>query len=219
MNILLVNPPSPGIYNWIGLKLPPLGLAYLARTLEQESHQVKIVDLQVESKKELEKNLPNCDLVGITCETNKAPEALKIAELAKKEGRIVVLGGYHATFCDEELLNSGFVDYIVRGEGEYIFPQLVKVLENNQSPHSVLGISFREEGKIVRTLPAPLPQNLDDIPFPQRELLPLSKYWMTQVEGEPLVNMVTSRGCPFGCSFCASSQFSGKSGEPVLQKM
>ena len=118
MNILLVNPPSPGIYSWIGLKLPPLGLAYLASTLEQENHRVKILDLQVAPKKELKENLKNCDLVGITCETNKAYEALKIAESAKKEGRLVVLGGYHATFCDEELLNSGLVDYIVRGEGE-----------------------------------------------------------------------------------------------------
>jgi len=210
LDILLVNPPSPGIYNWIGLKLPPLGLAYLASTLEQENHRVKIIDLQVEPKKELQENIKNYDLIGITCETNKAPQALKVAELAKKEGCLVVLGGYHATFCDEELLNTGLVDYIVRGEGEYIFPQLVKALENNQSPHSVSGISFQEEGKIVRTPSVPPPHNLDEIPFPKRELLPLSKYWMTQVEGEPLVNMITSRGCPFGCSFCASSQFSGK---------
>ncbi len=67
MNILLVNPPSPGIYSWIGLKLPPLGLAYLASTLEQENHRVKILDLQVAPKKELKENLKNCDLVGITC--------------------------------------------------------------------------------------------------------------------------------------------------------
>ncbi len=55
----LVNPPSPGIYSWIGLKLLPLSLAYLASTLEQENHRVKILDLQVAPKKELKENLKN----------------------------------------------------------------------------------------------------------------------------------------------------------------
>ncbi len=68
-----------------------------------------------------------------------------------------MLGGYHATFM-MRILNSGLVDYIVRGEGEYIFPQLVKVLENNEFPHSVLGISFRRRKNCPHSSCSSFPQ-------------------------------------------------------------
>lgn len=209
MRVLLVQPPSPGIYDLIGVKLPPLGLAYLAASC-QNAHSITIVDLQVEERRRLEEELRRCDLVGITTTTSTFPEALRIAQRAKDYGRTVVMGGYHATFQDEETLQSGVVDYIVRGEGEGIFAQLLDALEKGTPPEHVPGISFLKEGKLLRT-PSPLPpQDLDALPFPARELLPLSKYWMTQLEGEPLVNVITSRGCPFACKFCASSQFSGR---------
>ncbi|MBC7216863.1 MAG: radical SAM protein [Candidatus Caldatribacterium sp.] len=209
MRVLLVQPPSPGIYDFIGLKLPPLGLAYLAASCRKR-HTVAIVDLQVEEKKRFQEELKRCDLVGITATTSTFPEALKIAREAKNAGRIVVMGGYHATFQDEETLRSRLVDCVVRGEGEEIFVLLLDALENGVSLDAVPGISFLRDDALIRT-PSPLPpQDLDALPFPARDLLKLSKYWMTQLEGEPLVNVVTSRGCPFACTFCASSHFSGK---------
>lgn len=209
MRVLLVQPPSPGIYEFIGLKLPPLGLAYLAAACRKH-HEVSIVDLQVEEKRRFQEELARCDIVGITATTNTFPEALKIAQEAKKAGRIVVMGGYHATFQDEEALQSGYVDYVVRGEGEEIFALLLNALESGAPREGIPGISFLQDGILVRT-PSPLPpQDLDALPFPARDLLRLSKYWMTQLEGEPLVNVITSRGCPFACTFCASSHFSGR---------
>lgn len=209
MRVLLVQPPSPGIYDFIGLKLPPLGLAYLA-AMCRRNHTVTIVDLQVEEKKRFQEELARCDLVGITATTSTFLEALNIAQEAKRAGRIVVMGGYHVTFQDEEALRSGFVDYVVRGEGEEIFALLLEALENGTPPERIPGISFLREGILMRT-PSPLPpQDLDALPFPARDLLKLSKYWMTQLEGEPLVNVITSRGCPFACTFCASSSFSGR---------
>uniref|UniRef100_A0A7V3YLQ2 B12-binding domain-containing radical SAM protein n=1 Tax=Candidatus Caldatribacterium californiense TaxID=1454726 RepID=A0A7V3YLQ2_9BACT len=209
MRVLLVQPPSPGIYDLIGLKLPPLGLAYLAASCRTH-HEVAIVDLQVEDAKRFEEELRRCDLVGITATTSTFPEALRIARKAKDEGRLVVMGGYHVTFRDEEALRSGVVDYVVRGEGEEIFVELLEALERGISPENVPGISFLREGTILRTPTSLPPQDLDALPFPARDLLQLSKYWMTQLEGEPLVNVLTSRGCPFACKFCASSHFSGR---------
>ncbi len=209
MRVLLVQPPSPGIYDFIGLKLPPLGLAYLAASCRHR-HTVHIVDLQVEEKRRFREALETCDLVGITATTSTFPEALNIAQEAKKARRIVVMGGYHVTFQDEEALQSGFVDYVVRGEGEEIFPALLDALESGTPPERVPGISFLRDGRLIRTPLLLPPQDLDALPFPARDLLPLSRYWMTQLEGEPLVNVVTSRGCPFACTFCASSRFSGR---------
>jgi anaerobic magnesium-protoporphyrin IX monomethyl ester cyclase len=209
MRVLLVQPPSPGIYDLIGLKLPPLGLAYLAASCRTH-HEVAIVDLQVEDTKRFEEELKRCDLVGITATTSTFPEALRIARKAKEEGRVVVMGGYHVTFRDEEALRSGVVDYVVRGEGEEIFAKLLEAIEREIPPENVPGISFLREGKIFRTPTSLPPQDLDALPFPARDLLQLSKYWMTQLEGEPLVNVLTSRGCPFACKFCASSHFSGR---------
>ncbi|MGQ9622422.1 MAG: B12-binding domain-containing radical SAM protein [Candidatus Caldatribacteriaceae bacterium] len=223
MRVLLVQPPSAGIYETIGVKLPPLGLAYIAST-SLRHHTITVVDLQVEGKERFEEELKKCDLVGITATTNTFPRALDIAQRAKDEGRIVVMGGYHVTFCDEETLHSGCVDYVVRGEGEYVFTELLDALEEGHPLEKIPGLSFMREGTLFRTPSALPPEDLDALPFPARELLPLSKYWMTQLEGEPLVNVLTSRGCPFACKFCASSRFSGtkwraRSPENVMREL
>lgn len=209
MRVLLVQPPSLGIYDFIGLKLPPLGLAYLAASCRNR-HIVRIIDLQVEDKKRFRKELEQCDLVGITATTSTFPKALEIAQEAKKAGRIVVMGGYHATFQDKETLRSGYVDYVVRGEGEEVFALLLDALESGKPLENVPGISFLKDGNLIRISSPPPPQDLNALPFPARDLLQLSKYWMTQLEGEPLMNVITSRGCPFACTFCASSHFSGR---------
>lgn len=209
MKTLLLYPPSQGVYNHIGLKLPPLGLAYLA-SFARQYHETHIVDLQVENPKDLEKRFERYEVVGITTLTNTVSSALRLTRQAKAKKCFVVMGGYHPTFQDEEILRSGFVDVVVRGEGEETFLELLNSLENGQPFHHISGISFLKEGKLIRTPPRIPPQRLDDLPFPAWELLPLSKYWMTQIEGEPLLNMITSRGCPFSCTFCASSRFAGR---------
>lgn len=210
MKVLLLYPPPQGIYHHIGLKLPPLGLAYLASFVRRH-HQVHIVDFQVEHPKDLEKRLEEYDVVGISALTNTAQVALNIARWAKTKKRLVIMGGYHPTFQDEEMLRSGYVDVIVRGEGEETFLELLDTLENNAPLERVPGISFLKAEHVIRTVPRNPILNLDSLPFPAWDLLPLSKYWMTQVEGEPLLNVITSRGCPFGCTFCASSRFAGRS--------
>ncbi|NSW75408.1 MAG: cobalamin B12-binding domain-containing protein [Candidatus Atribacteria bacterium] len=223
MKVLLLYPPPQGIYHHIGLKLPPLGLAYLA-SFARKRHEIHILDLQVEKAKDLEKYLDNYEVVGISALTNTIHSALRIARMAKAKKRLVIMGGYHPTFQDEEVLRSGFVDIVIRGEGEETFLELLEHLESGKSLTHVSGISFLEKEQLIRTSPREPFQQLDHLPFPAWDLLPLSKYWMTQIEGEPLMSVVTSRGCPFGCTFCVSSRFSGKywrarSPENVFQEL
>jgi anaerobic magnesium-protoporphyrin IX monomethyl ester cyclase len=223
MKALLIYPPPRGIYHAIGLKLPPLGLAYIA-AFARKNHEIHILDLQVDNPRNLGERLETYDAIGISSLTNTIHSALHIAKQAKAKKRLVIMGGYHPTFQDEELLRSGLVDVVVRGEGEETFLDLLNSLENNRPLGSIPGISFLQEGKLVRTAFRNPPQHLDLLPFPAWELLPLSRYWMTQVEGEPLLNVVTSRGCPFGCTFCASSRFAGRrwrarSPENVFQEL
>lgn len=223
MKVLLLYPPPQGIYHHIGLKLPPLGLAYLA-AFAREHHEIHILDLQVEKTRDLEKYLDNYEVVGISTLTNTIHSALRIARIAKAKKRLVIMGGYHPTFQDEEVLRSGFVDVVIRGEGEETFLELLEHLESGKSLTHVSGVSFLKNEQLIRTSSREPFRHLDHLPFPAWELLPLSKYWMTQIEGEPLMSVVTSRGCPFGCTFCVSSRFSGKywrarSPENVFQEL
>ena len=111
MKVLLVNPPSANLYGALGNRYPPLGLAYLAAVTRERGYKVSIVDVDLEPEHPVD--FGTWDVVGITSDTPRYPEALKVAKEAKKGGCIVVMGGYHVTFRDEEALSSGLVDYVV----------------------------------------------------------------------------------------------------------
>jgi anaerobic magnesium-protoporphyrin IX monomethyl ester cyclase len=209
MKILLINPPAGSIYFMLRLKTPPLGLAYVAAVLEQANHQVNIIDLNVEPKDYQALPYSEFDLVGISVDTMRYPISLKIAEAAKRQKRMVVAGGQHVTFFDSEALSTGLFDFVVRGEGEYTMLDLVKHIEEGNSFQEVKGISFLDDEEVIRTPSRPLIQDLDSVPFPARELLPLQNYTVT-LNGRFMTAALTSRGCPFNCDFCAASQFFGR---------
>ena len=209
MKILLINPPAGSIYYMLRLKTPPLGLAYVAAVLKQANHQVKIIDLNVESVDYQTLPYSDFDLVGISVDTTRYPIALKIAEAVKRQKRMVVAGGQHVTFFDSETLSTGLFDFVVRGEGEYTMLDLVQHIEEGNSFREVKGISFLSDGELIRTPSRPLIQDLDSLPFPARELLPLQNYTVT-LKGRFMSAALTSRGCPFNCDFCSASQFFGR---------
>jgi len=188
--------------------MSPLGLAYVGAVLKEGGYEVKVIDLNVEKINHRTYPYKRYDLVGISVDTTRYPVSLKIAEQAKKSGVDVVMGGPHVTFFDDETLSSKQVDYVVRGEGEYIMLDLVKHLNNGKSLEEVKGISYLSGNQIIKNPPAPLAHDLDSIPFPARELLPLDRYTNT-LRGRFSASMVTSRGCPFDCDFCSCSAFSG----------
>ncbi len=207
MRILLVNPPVGFGYYSMGLSRPPLGLAYLASLLVND-HDVEIIDFNIERKRWKHFPFAGYDVIGISADTARYSTAMKIAKLAKAGGAKVVMGGPHVSFFDEDALRSGFVDYIIKNEGEYSFHSLIKSLSGEIPIDDVQGLSRISDGEIVRTAPAPFINDLDSLPFPARDLLPLRRY-KEKIDGRPMTTMITSRGCPFNCNFCSSSQFSG----------
>jgi anaerobic magnesium-protoporphyrin IX monomethyl ester cyclase len=222
MRILLVNPPTGFSYYSIGIRRPPLGLAYIASLLRCH-HQVKIVDFNVEKKDWNKYPYSEFDIVGISVDTVRFPISLRIAKLAKNQGAIVVMGGPHVSFLDKDALESEVVDYVVRNEGEYSFLSLVKFLSKEIILEEVRGVSYLTNGKLSRTPDAPFIYDLDSLPFPARELLPLQLYG-EKMNGRLTTTLVASRDCPFNCDFCSSSQFFGvrwraRSVENIFEEM
>jgi anaerobic magnesium-protoporphyrin IX monomethyl ester cyclase len=177
--------------------------------MEREGHQVVIRDLAVRKRME-EKDYKEYDIVGISTDTARHVQALRIAKKAKARGCTVVMGGPHPCYVDEEILSTRRIDFIVQGEGEITFSELAATLEKaDKELHAVQGISFLSNGKLVRTPSRPFIENLDSLPFPARHLIHLEDYQRTKFGGRPITPLITSRGCPYQCSFCASSHFWG----------
>jgi anaerobic magnesium-protoporphyrin IX monomethyl ester cyclase len=209
MNILLINPAPSGTLKATGVLFPPLGLLYVAAYAEKEGHHVVVRDLAVRRKEE-EIDFRKYDLVGISTDTTRHRQALRLAKRAKRSGCTVVMGGPHPGYVDGEILLTKRVDFIVRGEGEITFSELVGALQKEKPTfHSIQGISFSSKGQLVRTPPRPFVEDLDRLPVPARHLIHMDDYRRTKLGGRDITPLVTSRGCPYRCAFCASSHFWG----------
>ena len=228
MKVCLISPPyNSAAESVVGITSPPLGLAYIASMLRQ-NHEVKIIDSIIlnYTLRDIEKELQtfNPDVVGIASVTPSIYEAYKVAKIAKKvrEDCIVVFGGPHATFMSRQTLEEcKYIDIIVKGEGEETIKELIESIEKGAPLNKVRGITFREKNEIIDSEPRPFIKNIDDIPFPSRDLLPMHLY---KFNGVKYTTMLTSRGCPFKCSFCSSSRlfggyWRGRSPENVLEEM
>ncbi len=210
MKILLINPAPSGTLKATGVLFPPLGLLYLAAYVEREGHAVEIKDLAVQKKRDAT-DFKKFDVVGISTDTTRHREALRLAGQAKSRGCTVVLGGPHPGYVDEEILSTRKVDFIVHGEGEITFSELISALERKSGAlHFIPGISFFSNGKLVRTAPRAFIEDLDSLPFPARHLVCMDDYRRTKLGDRSITPLVTSRGCPYQCAFCASSRFWGK---------
>ena len=222
MNVLLVNPPSLSVFNTFGLSLPPIGLLYVAATLEQAGHDVVVKDLAVDGERLDDGDIRRADLVGISADTTRAGKALAIARRVAAVGRPVVMGGPHPQFMAEDIFAAGCVDYIVKGEGELVFPNLLAALQNRDSVASVKGLIIKDGRHLIET-PAADPIDVEALPFPARHLVDLHRYRASMAD-RPITPVVTSRGCPGACHFCSSSSFFGRgwryrSAESVLAEI
>lgn len=212
MKVLLINPPYfNSKYKFIGLVAPPLGLAYIAAVLEEGGVDVKIIDaaaLEMDwnvLEGEIKKYDP--DVVAIGALTPTIDKALKTAKIAKNSvpNAKIVLGGYHPTFTYDEILKNEFIDIIILGEGEYTMLELVQSLEKGKNLQEVKGIACKD----FKTPPRENIEEIDSLPFPARHLLPMDEYKILNIR-LPTGTLISGRGCPFNCSFCASSAMHGR---------
>ena len=191
---------------------PPLGLAQLAACLEQADIPVEILDAN--ALKIGWDGLgaaiahTNPDLIGMTVYTPYVPEVSRAVRVARQAApqAIIALGGPHVTFTVEETLQTmPEVDVVARGEGDRIIVDLARALENGQRLEDVPGISFRQEDHLVKT-PLPPPVDVTTLPMPAFHLLPMDRYFWRELGGT-FATILTSRGCPFRCTFCSEWPF------------
>ena len=207
--ILLINPPETMC------ALPPLGLLYIAAVLERENIDVKVVDSGIEkhSWKDVERVIENenPELVGIPTNTPGITKSMKVAEIVKKiDPKIkVVFGGPHATILPEECLKNQNVDFVVRGEGEFVFVDLVKyVLGYRIKLRDIMNLSFKLNGQIVHHPQTQMIRDLDSLPLPARHFVPIKKYpGVVLPRKHPETQVMATRGCPFKCVFCSRAVF------------
>jgi len=213
MKIALINPGKFSTYQ------PPLSLAYIASYLGKYSdikNSIQIIDENAGDivEDEILKNEP--DVIGITATTPQIIDADRIASFLKESyPKIpIVLGGVHVSSIPEQTLKEfKNFDIGVVGEGEVTFLELVKLFANGDVNSSALkeidGIAFKKDSGVILPPPRHLIKNLDDVPFPARDLLKMVDYYLkprSVIRGiiKRSTQIMTSRGCPYRCAFCAS---------------
>jgi radical SAM superfamily enzyme YgiQ (UPF0313 family) len=229
MRLLLISPPTRSVVKEVlGASGPPLGLAYLAAVAREQGWEAKIIDcltenLTLQDVANIVKRFQP-DIVGLTATTPAIYDAYAVAKIVKEYSPdiLVLLGGPHATFMAHEVLQEcPYIDVVIRGEGEETFREILKRIEHGRGLEGIAGITYRVEGRIKEGPPGKLIDDLDALPIPAYDLLPMEKYVVDKVK---YAAVITSRGCPYGCIFCSSSLQFGKrwrahSPERVLEEL
>ena len=209
---------------------PPLGLLYVAAyLLKYTQHRVTVVDCQAEGLNydSLAARIVAIapDIAGITTVTMALIDVLKTAALVKKINRDtrVVLGGPHVHLFPQQTINLANIDYLVMGEGEEAFRQLLDFIDDKSRLRGIPGLAFKDQGQVINTGLAGAIENLDSLPYPARKLTLYRKYTSLLTERDPTTTVITSRGCPFNCSFCERShlgkRFRARSAENVVDEL
>ena len=238
MKVLLVNPPQtfyPGSDPPAGNL--PLGLMYIAAVLQKNGYTVEILDAFMAGAEFEEKNgesvtigLPfkqiegeirsrNPDIVGIAGPfTSQIGNAIQTSKAAKEVNPniLTVVGGPHVTLVPKEFLEEAkTVDIAVTGEGEYAMLEIAQYFEGKTQLSEIGGIAYRKNGSVAVNERRPFIEDLDELPYPAYDLVDMEQYLGPSKIGyrsfqNRAVSMVTSRGCPFNCCFCAVHLHMGK---------
>lgn len=216
MRILLVNPTQQNVYGrGIPPPYPPLGLLYLASSLEAAGSEVQVLDWDVDVAsaapfcRHLRESKP--ELVGITSTTPQIDAAFSIGRMVKEVcGSKVVLGGAHPSALPEETVSDESVDFVVVGEGEETLRDLAEGLAR-QDLEGIQGLWHKEDGSPRANRPRKSLPNLDGLPFPARHLLRnRNRYSPPEALSPRWISLIASRGCPHLCSFCATPRLFGR---------
>lgn len=233
--ILLISPSAGYFLRWEKMfQMEPLGLLYIAAALKTD-HEVSVLDAETDECEferfrfvrhgmkpgEIRKCISEFspDIVGVTSmASSQAKYAHEICELTKREDEsiITIMGGPHPTCLAPEVLKDSCVDFVVAGEGEATISGLCRHLDAGTADglEDIPGIAYRKNGEVKLNRPVEPISDLDRIAFPARDLVDMERYFRVGMgqgaNREPrLATILTSRGCPFDCNFCAAKAMWG----------
>ncbi|MGQ9517886.1 MAG: B12-binding domain-containing radical SAM protein [Anaerolineae bacterium] len=205
MRVALISPK----WNQMVNSYPSLGLGYLAAVLERRGDEVRIFDFGLDPRRPLEEEVLDVlafrpDVIGLTAMTTSYHSAEQTISLLRAGTHApMVLGGPHATvFPERTLREQPALDYLVFGEGEETMLELMEVIEGRRDPATVAGLCYRRAGQVMCNPARPLIRDLDALPFPARHLFQLERYPLYAPDGGRMLTVLTSRGCPYNCSYC-----------------
>ncbi|GBE05796.1 MAG TPA: radical SAM protein [Nitrospirae bacterium] len=206
MKILLINPPLTGVQSETRL---PLGLSYIASVLRNDGHDVRVIDvnalkLSYTLLEELIKD-NEFDAVGLTGLITQFRQIQRITSIVRKTSGVkIVLGGGLASAAPEVVLMKTYVDIAVIGEGEGTVVELFQALAGKRPLEDVDGISYRKDNEIFSTGQRKPIEDISSLPFPAWDLFPMERYFNKNAMCMPerRISLVTSRGCPYRCTFC-----------------
>jgi radical SAM superfamily enzyme YgiQ (UPF0313 family) len=213
-----------------GIQFPPLSLISVATVLKIKGFHVDLVDAAalLMTIDELKEKIVDYNVVVMLTSTMTLNEDAGVMEELKRSNKslkTIVFGG-HVTAEPESTLARPGIDIVVRREAEYIISELIESLEQGKEKwKEIKGICFRENGNIIRNSDYSLIRNLDELPIPDRSLLPNNvDYFNPIVKRTPYTTMFTTRGCPGLCTFCSSPTFYGskvrmRSSDNVLKEL
>lgn len=219
MKVLLIHPPplNKDMFHF-DIVHPPLGIAYIAAFIRNK-YDVSILDANALnlSVNDIKKRVIDLkpDVVGITSTTANIFNAFAVAKTVKKVNKdiVIILGGVHATASPEHALSDPNIDYICVGEGEHTTADFLDAIQSksNEAISRVKGIAYKNDKKIVYNERRELIKDLDSLPMPAYDLLPMDKYQSIQASEDRVMTLITSRGCPYQCIFCDVQAVFGRS--------
>jgi len=224
----MIKSELPEWVNKITGVFPPLGLMYIASYLRlHTSYRVKILDTIAEniSYNEIEQYIKSYqpNLLGISAYTHNLIDVILVAKIAKKNlpDVHVCLGGAHTSLFPEQAIKIPEVDSVVLGEGESIFTELAVALENKNNFHNIKGLLFKWDREIINTGRRSNIVDLDTLPFPDRSLIGGNKYYHVSGRNSKMTTMLSSRGCPYQCSFCSTTHgaYRMRSPQDIVREM
>ena len=214
LDVLLINPTlfkkENNIWQKIDSSFPSLGLASMAAYVRSRGKSVKIIDAPAEKislenfTDYLEGSLENyrANYVGFTATTAAIKNAYEMAKIVKEiyPKSQIIFGGAHCAALPREVISQEMVDLVVCGEGEITLYEILA----GRDLSTINGLIYKKDGEIVFNPLRARIMNLDELPFPAYDLLPMDKYYPAKGSYKrlPAISMLTSRGCPGRCTFC-----------------
>jgi magnesium-protoporphyrin IX monomethyl ester (oxidative) cyclase len=233
--VCLVSPPVNAVAHFEPYVATPMGLAYLGASLRERGFEVLALDAVAEAPYQadpinatlvrygltVDKIVRRVlatrpDVVGLSClYTNQWPVVREIAQAlrAREPEILLVTGGTHPTYDPESCLRDSKLNMIVLGEGDHTFPKALQCLNDGRGLDDLPGVAWRNGDAIRNNGTSPLIDDLDTLPFPAHDLFPIERYFKLalppgySMRSRRSLPIITSRGCPCRCTFCASTVF------------